>query len=149
MNWDAELAQGVRLFDVLLKAVKAIRGSKSMSMPWMHSPPCKPTTIKRESVLEAINEIVGRTCRVGHACCVLADEDRSFSHHQKLVAIDGKTAYIGGMDLAYGRFDDATYDLKADAENRQALNRYNSCIPHLGHVEGKSYRSGLIDGRGR
>ncbi|MEZ2311777.1 phospholipase D-like domain-containing protein [Paraburkholderia sp. RCC_158] len=142
VNWDAELAQGVRLFDVLLKAVKGNPQLKVYVMPWMHSPPVQTYDNQTKSVLEAINEIVGRTCVWVTLAASLADEDRSFfSHHQKLVAIDGKTAYIGGMDLAYGRFDDATYDLKADAENRQALNRYNGCIPHLGHVSKES----LID----
>ncbi|CAE6777675.1 phospholipase D-like domain-containing protein [Paraburkholderia haematera] len=135
VNWDAELEQGVRLFDVLLKAVKANAQLKVYVMPWMHSPPVQTYDNQTKSVLEAINEIAGRTCVWVTLAASLADDDRSFfSHHQKLIVIDEKTAYIGGMDLAYGRFDDATYDLKADAENRQAMNRYNGCIPHLGHV---------------
>jgi phospholipase D1/2 len=39
------------------------------------------------------------------------------------------------MDLCYGRFDDATYTLKADAKGREGMNRYNGCVPHLAKME--------------
>lgn len=28
-----------------------------------------------------------------------------WSHHEKIVVIDQKIAYIGGLDLCYGRYD--------------------------------------------
>lgn len=52
-----------------------------------------------------------------------------FSHHQKSVIIDNKTAYIGGIDLAYGRRDDNNFRL--ECSNRLGNDRYNPCIPHI------------------
>uniref|UniRef100_UPI003D31B525 phospholipase D-like domain-containing protein n=1 Tax=Citrobacter freundii TaxID=546 RepID=UPI003D31B525 len=59
-----------------------------------------------------------------------------FSHHQKCVIVDESVAFIGGIDLAYGRYDEYNgegdgYNLKADAEGRLGMNRYNSCIPYI------------------
>ena len=28
-----------------------------------------------------------------------------YSHHEKLVVVDHKIAFLGGLDLAYGRWD--------------------------------------------
>ncbi|CAM2153329.1 phospholipase D-like domain-containing protein [Paraburkholderia tropica] len=137
VNWDAQFAPGgLRLFDVLLKAARANAGLKIYVMPWKHSPPIQTYDKQTVPVLEAINELVGRKCVTVTLAASLADEDPGFfSHHQKFVVIDEHKAFIGGMDVCYGRFDDETYDLHADAEGREGLNRYNGCIPHLGHVK--------------
>nr|XP_006811729.1 PREDICTED: phospholipase D1 [Saccoglossus kowalevskii] len=34
-----------------------------------------------------------------------------WAHHEKIVAIDQKTAFLGGIDLCYGRWDDYTHRL--------------------------------------
>ncbi|XP_053473859.1 phospholipase D1-like isoform X2 [Ictalurus furcatus] len=34
-----------------------------------------------------------------------------WSHHEKLVAIDQSMAFMGGLDLAFGRWDDSNYRL--------------------------------------
>uniref|UniRef100_A0A4W3J7H7 Phospholipase n=1 Tax=Callorhinchus milii TaxID=7868 RepID=A0A4W3J7H7_CALMI len=39
-----------------------------------------------------------------------------WAHHEKLVVIDQSVAFLGGIDLAYGRFDDHEYRL-TDLEN--------------------------------
>nr|WP_314543283.1 phospholipase [uncultured Massilia sp.] len=50
-----------------------------------------------------------------------------FSHHQKLVVIDEERAFVGGIDLAYGRRDDGRFAL---AHNGRTGNEvYNTCIP--------------------
>jgi phospholipase D1/2 len=140
VNWDAQLTAGPggRLFDVLLKAVKANSGLKIYVMPWKHSPPVQTYDKQTKVVLEAINSLAGRPCVWVTLAASLADDDAGFfSHHQKFVVVDGKAAFVGGMDVCYGRFDDERYDLKADAAGRQALNRYNTCVPHIGHVSPK------------
>lgn len=58
-----------------------------------------------------------------------------FSHHQKCVVIDNEIGYLGGIDLAYGRKDDANFRLAC--ENRIGNDRYNPCIPPIKTV----YRS--------
>jgi hypothetical protein len=39
-----------------------------------------------------------------------------WSHHQKIVVIDHTTAYLGGIDLCFGRYDDGTHSLVDDQE---------------------------------
>lgn len=34
-----------------------------------------------------------------------------WSHHQKIVIVDGKTAFLGGIDLCYGRWDNSEHRL--------------------------------------
>lgn len=34
-----------------------------------------------------------------------------YTHHRKLVVIDRSIAFVGGMDLANGRYDSPTYSL--------------------------------------
>ena len=35
-----------------------------------------------------------------------------WSHHEKLVIVDHNIAYIGGMDLAFGRYDTRAHPIK-------------------------------------
>lgn len=132
VNWDALLAEGTRLYDVLRGA--AARGVYVYVMPWCHSNPVQTYDYQTEIVLNRINNELGLSgdrrrvyvLRVNSRANVNV---RYFSHHQKQVIIDRKIAYVGGMDLCYGRYDDAKYDLHPDACGRQAMNRYNPCIP--------------------
>ena len=32
-----------------------------------------------------------------------------WSHHEKMVVIDQKTAFMGGLDICYGRMDDSRH----------------------------------------
>ncbi|AQH02155.1 hypothetical protein A9R05_24435 [Burkholderia sp. KK1] len=138
INWDAQMKSGgsgaaVRLFDVLLHAVKGNTQLKVYVMPWEHTIPVQTYDASTKAVFESINALVGRQCVWVTLAKPLADDDAGFfSHHQKFAVIDEKIAFVGGMDLCYGRFDDATYNLKADAKGRKGMNRYNGCIPHLG-----------------
>jgi phospholipase D1/2 len=134
VNWDAMLAPSVRLFDVLLAAAQ--RGRNIYVLPWNDNAPVQTFDDQTKKVLLAINTIVGGAKRV-HV--VLADTQAGkgatfFSHHQKLVVIDRKVAFVGGMDLAYGRYDDASYSLHAEADSRIAMNRYNGCVTPMGRL---------------
>ena len=40
-----------------------------------------------------------------------------WSHHEKLVVIDQIVAFVGGMDLCIGRFDDENYRLFDDDQS--------------------------------
>ncbi|BBP02248.1 phospholipase D-like domain-containing protein [Sulfuriferula nivalis] len=134
VNWDAQLAKGVRLFDVLLEVAK--KGTVQIYvMPWDDTPPVQTYDDQTKAVLEAINGITGNQCVHVNLAASLADSNAKFySHHQKQVVIDNQIAFIGGMDLAYGRYDDATYDLHANADGRAVLNRYNGCVAWVGSV---------------
>lgn len=134
VNWDALLAPKTRLFDVLLAAAK--RNVKIYVMPWNDSPPVQTYDDQTKIVLEMINAITGKNSVEVQLADAHADKDAAFfSHHQKQIVIDRETAFIGGMDLAYGRYDDAHYDLHANAEDRYALNRYNGCLLPTGKID--------------
>ncbi|EGG14833.1 phospholipase D1 [Cavenderia fasciculata] len=53
----------------------------------------------------------------------------SWSHHQKIVVIDQSLAYLGGMDLCFGRYDTTNYYLN---DNRELIfpgaDYINSCV---------------------
>jgi phospholipase D1/2 len=51
------------------------------------------------------------------------------SHHQKMVVIDNKVAFMGGMDFAYGRRDDGNFTLQAKGRTLNEL--YNPCVPPI------------------
>lgn len=34
-----------------------------------------------------------------------------WAHHEKMVSIDQSVAFVGGLDLAFGRWDDSDYRL--------------------------------------
>ena len=59
-----------------------------------------------------------------------------FSHHQKCVIVDERLAFVGGIDLAYGRYDD-NYGMQADAAGRKGMNMYNPCVPVM--AAGRGY----------
>lgn len=126
VNWDAQLSEGVRLVDALLEAVQAKAALEVYIMPWANQAPVETWSAATERVFAAMNSHVGRNAfyvqRAGSKSGVF------FSHHQKCVIIDEKIAFVGGIDLAYGRYDD-NYGLKADADGRKGLNQYNPGIP--------------------
>ena len=133
VNWDAQLAPKVRLYDCLLEAAQ--RGVRIFIMPWDAAAPVQTYDTQTYKVLHSINRIVRQ-----HRVFVLlakpqADQNPSFySHHQKQIVIDQRIGFVGGLDLAYGRYDDDSFELRADADGRQGMNRYNGCVPQLGHL---------------
>jgi phospholipase D1/2 len=56
------------------------------------------------------------------------DMNTLFSHHQKSVIIDGEKAFIGGIDLAYGRWDTYACDVVIDPNLHVLNDAYNSQI---------------------
>ncbi len=134
VNWDALLAPGIRLFDVLLKAAE--NGCNIYVMPWSDSAPVQTYDDQTRSVLLAINKLVRPTRVHVQLASLQADKASSFySHHQKLVVVDREIAFVGGIDIAYGRYDDPNFSLKADGQGRSALNRYNGCVVQTGSID--------------
>lgn len=135
VNWDALLAPGLRLYDVLLAAAKK-KTVKIYVMPWDDTKPMLTYDTQTQAVLESINnhpDVKSKQVQVLLSKSFASKNNSYFSHHQKQVIVDRKIAYIGGIDLAYGRYDDAAFDLnlRADSSSRQVLNRYNPCVPTL------------------
>jgi len=128
VNWDAQLAEGVRLVDALLAAVEGSPGLEVYIMPWACQAPVVTWSAATERVFAAMNSHVKRPAF--YVQCAKTKSDIFFSHHQKCVIVDEKVAFVGGIDLAYGRYDD-NYGLHADADGRQGMNRYNPGIPAM------------------
>jgi phospholipase D1/2 len=132
VSWDALLAPGVTLYSLLCEVVQANKSLKIYVMPWDDTEPIQTYDDQTKTVLESINarfktNQIFVTLSPGYS-----DINKSFfSHHQKQVVVDRKIGFIGGIDLSYGRYDDETYDLQADAQGREALNRYNGCIAQV------------------
>ena len=128
VNWDAQLAEGVRLVDALLEAAQASPQLQIYIMPWKNPSQVETYAAATERVFAALNTHLKRQAfyvqRAGSKSGVM------FSHHQKCVIVDEGLAFVGGIDLAYGRYDDH-YGLLASAEGRQGMNMYNSCIPPI------------------
>lgn len=139
INWDAMLARGVRLYDVVYRVAK--RGVDFYVMPWDDANPIQTYETQTKTVLESINGRL-RSERVSGAGTVTVmsagtQSDRNsqyFSHHQKQVLVDQAIAYVGGMDIAYGRYDDARFNLYCQAEGRRILNSYNPSLPAMATV---------------
>ncbi|MCE0828760.1 hypothetical protein LVQ78_22405 [Buttiauxella sp. A2-C2_NF] len=134
VNWDAQLAEGVRLVDALLEAVQASPELHVYIMPWKNPSQVETWSAATERVFAAMNTHLKRKAfyvqRAGSKSGMM------FSHHQKCVIVDERLAFVGGIDLAYGRYDD-NYGLLANADGRQGMNMYNSCIPPI--ARGSSY----------
>jgi phospholipase D1/2 len=147
INWDAMLAPGVRLYDLLREVALKPDAPKIYVMPWDNPSQVETYAKQTEKVLNDINSELKAPRIFVHRSATLSDQDNLFfSHHQKLVAIDRQIAFIGGIDLAYGRYDDEYYQLLADADGRDGLNRYNSCIPAIGKVAHKVIDPDLLIG---
>ena len=118
------------LFECLLDALK--NGATVYVMPWLTPP--GPIDTGHLMTLLAINLLNAAPGIKGRAHCLTAPTQSDqgtlsvvFSHHQKLVVIDNERAYVGGIDLAYGRRDDGQFSLKA--QGRTLNEFYNPCIP--------------------
>ncbi|HSD36829.1 MAG TPA: phospholipase D-like domain-containing protein [Rhodocyclaceae bacterium] len=54
-----------------------------------------------------------------------------YSHHQKFVVVDGCTAFIGGIDLTYGRWDTNAFDIVIDPTKYRINEMYNPCLSYV------------------
>ncbi|MGH6646111.1 phospholipase D-like domain-containing protein [Aquabacterium sp.] len=129
VNYDVELDGKTTLFDCLREAVD--NGASVYVMPWL-SPKAGVDTGDFETMLAVFQLNAGKP--KGRAYCLPAMQQGDqgslglfFSHHQKQVVVDNKHAFVGGIDLAYGRRDDGNFSLKPEGRTLNEL--YNSCIP--------------------
>ena len=146
VNFDVELAGGKTLFEHLELAMSVNKHLRVYVMPWL-SPKVGVNTGDFETMLAIfqLNAGVGGPPRA-FALPAVGQSDMKdglaigFSHHQKLVVIDSKLAFVGGIDLAYGRRDNGKFLLRHDGRTGSEL--YNPCIPpmhKIDHVERCNY----------
>ena len=137
VNWDAMLTPDLRLVDILLEVTKNKKNLRVFILPWddVAISPVRTGDDETKIVLRNyINEYIGREAIAVRLHSSSNDEPgyslatkKFFSHHQKCVIIDRKIAFVGGIDLAYGRYSHG-YKLDPNADKRKVRNRYNPCI---------------------
>lgn len=132
VNHDVQLVGQKTLFHCLHDALK--NGANVYVMPWLAPP--GPVKTGYFVTMLAIYHLNAAPDAKGRAYCLPAPTQTDqgtlsivFSHHQKLVVIDGKRAFMGGIDLAYGRRDDGNFSLKAEGRDLNEL--YNPCVPAI------------------
>lgn len=132
VNYDVQLDGKKTLFECLLEALK--KGADVYVMPWLAPP--GPVDTGYLTTMLAIFHLNAHPEAKGRAYCLPAiaqsDQEQAgivYAHHQKLVVVDNEKAYLGGIDLAYGRRDDENFSLKA--EGRTLSEVYNSCVPPI------------------
>jgi phospholipase D1/2 len=138
VNYDVLLDGKRSLWQCLHQALKRQPALKVYVMPWL-SPSGSLGTYDFETML-AIFQLNAGLAGGPRAFCTPAIQQSdmkglgvAFSHHQKSVVIDNRIAYVGGIDLAYGRRDDNNFSL--DANNRQGNDAYNPGLPKLGWMD--------------
>jgi len=145
VNFDVELVAGRTLYQYLEKAIDSKPALRIYVMPWM-SPKVGVDTGDFETMLAVFQLNAGLAAPRAFALPAIAQSDMGgglaigFSHHQKLVVIDDERAFVGGIDLAYGRRDDGKFSLAANGRKGNEL--YNTCIPpvhELSKVEQVNY----------
>lgn len=146
INFDVTLTGKKRLFDCLATAVD--KGVHVYVMPWL-SPKAGVDTGDFDTMLAVFQLNAGSPLGKAHVMPAVQQSDMGglsigFSHHQKQIVIDNKKAFVGGIDLAYGRRDDARFSLKADG--RQGCELYNPCIPATWHIPGEKKAQYLTRG---
>ncbi|SDR69340.1 Phospholipase D Active site motif-containing protein [Halopseudomonas sabulinigri] len=138
INYEVRLDGDTRLWDCLHEATRKENAPDIYLMPWL-SPKAGVDTGDMETMLAAFILNAGLAQRKVWCMPAIQQSDMGnlgtfFSHHQKAVVIDNEIAYVGGIDLAYGRRDDNNFRLAAG--DRQARELYNPCIPPLAEIEG-------------
>jgi phospholipase D1/2 len=135
INWDVELIKGTRLIDALKAALDRNPALRIYVMPWM-SPKVGVNTGDLGTMLAIFQLNAGRNgtpalcCPAGLQNDYEGVEETFFSHHQKLVVVDNEIAYVGGLDLAYGRRDDGAFSLGHNG--RSGCEVYNTGVPAQG-----------------
>lgn len=132
VNYDVQLSGKKTLFECLLDALKG--GATVYVMPWLAPP--GPVDTGYLTTLLAVFHLNAHPEAKGKAYCLpaIAQSDQEsagivYAHHQKSVVVDNEKAFLGGIDLAYGRRDDANFSLKADWRKLSEI--YNSCVPAI------------------
>lgn len=153
VDWGVELipaverTPGLRLIDALKNALDNSPNLRIYIMPWM-SPKVGVNTGDLGTMLAVFQLNAGRKgmpalcCPAGLQNDYTAIEETFFSHHQKLVVIDNQVAYVGGIDLAFGRRDDERFTLTH--ESRVGPEVYNTGVPpatELDAVQKQAYLS--------
>lgn len=122
------------LFECLEAAIEKNPALRVYVMPWL-SPKIGVDNGDFETMLAIFQLNAGRKGKRAFALPAIGQSDMlgglgiGFSHHQKLVVIDQERAFMGGIDIAYGRRDDGKFSLAHNGRFGNEL--YNICVPSI------------------
>ncbi|MDB5800700.1 MAG: phospholipase active site motif protein 6 [Rhodocyclales bacterium] len=83
--------------------------------------------------LNAINkrDYPGKLIVIGQGPTSAQNDSWEYSHHQKFVVIDGQVAFLGGIDLTYGRMETPEFDVVVDPGRFVLNDMYNPCATRV------------------
>jgi phospholipase D1/2 len=73
-------------------------------------------------------QVMLQYANTGRSVVSRRESNAFFSHHQKSVIVDGHTAFVGGIDLAYGRWDTNSFNVVIDPATHVINDAYNMQI---------------------
>jgi phospholipase D1/2 len=73
-------------------------------------------------------QVMLQYANTGRGVASRRESNTFFSHHQKSVIADGHTAFVGGLDLAYGRWDTNSFNVVVDPALHVINDAYNMQI---------------------
>jgi phospholipase D1/2 len=73
-------------------------------------------------------QVMLQNANTGRNVVSFKNSNNFFSHHQKSVVVDGHTAFVGGIDLAYGRWDTNAFNVVIDPSRHVLNDAYNMQI---------------------
>ncbi|KAH3756577.1 phospholipase D1 [Pelomyxa schiedti] len=127
-DWPGDIR---KLECLLLK--KAYLGVKIYVMVWS-SLRVPGVDLQSSEVVSHLNSMHPNILACSHT---LSDPTSFWSHHQKFIVIDDQIAYLGGIDLTYGRFDTNKYPaVDPNAEVHVGRDYTNPCL--VGEINGPS-----------
>lgn len=73
-------------------------------------------------------QVMLQYANTGRGVASRRESNTFFSHHQKSVIVDGDVAFVGGLDLAYGRWDTNSFNVVVDPTLHVINDAYNMQI---------------------
>jgi phospholipase D1/2 len=90
-----------------------------------------------DSVARILNDLGAQLKKAGapgSLVCIQHDptstqiDQHDYSHHQKMVLVDGKVGFLGGMDMTNGRWDTIEFDCVVNPARYVINDMYNPCL---------------------
>lgn len=145
MAYDVELVErGAPGFPGRLHAVieNIIKDKPIQFRVLLYKSPTEDVGTFDDLVAEQINGLnkpgyQGSVLALQHGATSDQGDGWDYSHHQKFVVVDGEVAFIGGIDLSYGRWETGNFDVVIDPSKFTINEMYNPCVPKLRGMNSK------------
>ncbi|MDQ0017613.1 phospholipase D1/2 [Variovorax boronicumulans] len=116
----------------LIEVIRSIIRSRPVQVRVLlyGSPTGDPVGVADKMVAARINAInqkdfAGKVIVLSQSATSAQYDSFDYSHHQKFMVVDGGVAFIGGIDLSYGRYSTPEFDLVIDPSRFVLNEMYN------------------------